>query len=214
MPWPLIVAHRGYSARAPENTLAALRLALDAGAPAWVAPYDFAHHALTEVDYPREKTDENDAKVIEALVGATKRNITEDVLSGLTSLGPGSVIWPKFINYRRILPAIKSALDHNNVANPGRIIDPGKVLAMEEHHRQAAVRMAPEFADRIHLLSRYAEHREDAPPMGVPDPIGGDLEEYRSVFRIIHRYVMAAVPRIEREILDMAADRVPRGGES
>ncbi len=34
MPWPLIVAHRGYSARAPENTLAALRLALDAGAPA------------------------------------------------------------------------------------------------------------------------------------------------------------------------------------
>ncbi|MBC7287837.1 MAG: hypothetical protein H5T86_07290 [Armatimonadetes bacterium] len=31
MVWPVIVAHRGYSARAPENTLAALRMALDAG---------------------------------------------------------------------------------------------------------------------------------------------------------------------------------------
>jgi len=105
--------------------------------------------------------------------------------------------------------------DHRSRPLSGPLLEESDlVLAMEEHHRQAAVRMAPEFADRIHLLSRYAEHREDAPPMGVPDPIGGDLEEYRSVFRIIHRYVMAAVPRIEREILDMAADRVPRGGES
>lgn len=31
---PEIIAHRGYSARAPENTLSALRLALDVGAPA------------------------------------------------------------------------------------------------------------------------------------------------------------------------------------
>ncbi|MBC7287835.1 MAG: glycerophosphodiester phosphodiesterase [Armatimonadetes bacterium] len=31
MVWPVIVAHRGYSARAPENTLAALRMAVDAG---------------------------------------------------------------------------------------------------------------------------------------------------------------------------------------
>ncbi len=34
MSFPLIVAHRGYSALAPENTLVALRMALDAGAPA------------------------------------------------------------------------------------------------------------------------------------------------------------------------------------
>jgi glycerophosphoryl diester phosphodiesterase len=33
-PKPLVVAHRGASARAPENTLAAFRLALDAGADA------------------------------------------------------------------------------------------------------------------------------------------------------------------------------------
>jgi FAD binding domain len=99
---------------------------LDAGVPAWVAPYDFAHHALTEVDFPREKTDENDAIVITALVNATKRNIEEDAVSGLTNLGPGSIIWPKFINYRRILPVIKRALDPHNVANPGRVINPDK----------------------------------------------------------------------------------------
>jgi glycerophosphoryl diester phosphodiesterase len=33
-PSPEIIAHRGFSARAPENTLAAFRAALDAGAPA------------------------------------------------------------------------------------------------------------------------------------------------------------------------------------
>lgn len=105
---------------------------LDAGAPAWVAPYDFAHHALTEVDYPREKTDENDARVIEALVGATRRNIAENALSGLTNLGPGSIIWPEFINYRRILPVIKNALDPSNVANPGRVINPEKVISKQK----------------------------------------------------------------------------------
>lgn len=96
---------------------------LDAELPAWVAPYDFGHHALVEVDYPREKTEVSDKKVIESLVVAAKRNIQEQVCSALTSLGPGSVIWPEFINYRRILPAIKRELDPENVANPGRLID-------------------------------------------------------------------------------------------
>jgi glycerophosphoryl diester phosphodiesterase len=32
---PIIIAHRGDSCRAPENTIEAARLALDAGAPAW-----------------------------------------------------------------------------------------------------------------------------------------------------------------------------------
>jgi protein-tyrosine-phosphatase len=74
------------------------------------------------------------------------------------------------------------------------------VLAMEEHHRMAAVRMAPELARRVHLLSRYAERNPQAPPLGVPDPIGGDLEEYRAAFVRIEKYVTEAQPRIEEEI--------------
>jgi len=97
---------------------------LDAASPAWVAPYDFGHYALVEVDYPREKTEAGDKKMIESLVVAAKRNIKEQVCSALTSLGPGSVIWPEFINYRQILPTIKRDLDPANVANPGRLIDP------------------------------------------------------------------------------------------
>lgn len=75
------------------------------------------------------------------------------------------------------------------------------ILAMEEHHRVAAVRMAPTFARRVHLLSRYATEDPQAPPLGVPDPIGGDLEEYQAVFHRIEGYVTRALPRIEEEIL-------------
>ncbi len=75
------------------------------------------------------------------------------------------------------------------------------ILAMEEHHRVAAVRLAPTYARRVHLLSRYAAGDSHAPPLGVPDPIGGDFEEYQSVFSRIEGYVTQALPRIEEEIL-------------
>jgi protein-tyrosine-phosphatase len=75
------------------------------------------------------------------------------------------------------------------------------ILAMEEHHRVAAVRLAPTHARRVHLLSRFAAKDPQAPPLGVPDPIGGDLEEYQSVFSRIEDYVTRALPRIEEEIL-------------
>ncbi len=81
------------------------------------------------------------------------------------------------------------------------LADQDLVLTMEEHHRQVAEGLLPQRGDRIHLLSRYAEGSDDAPPMGVPDPIGGDLEEYRETYRIIERYLRRALPRVEREIL-------------
>ena len=74
------------------------------------------------------------------------------------------------------------------------------ILAMEEHHRLAAVRMSPHAADRIHLLSRYSSGEEQAPPMGVADPIGGDLDEYRHTFKEIRFYIEQALPRLRREI--------------
>lgn len=74
------------------------------------------------------------------------------------------------------------------------------ILAMEEHHRFAAEHMSPHAAERIHLLSRYASGEDQAPPMGVADPIGGDLDEYRHTLREIRFYIDQALPRLKREI--------------
>ncbi len=75
------------------------------------------------------------------------------------------------------------------------------ILTMEEHHLDAARRLAPEQADRIHLLARYAADDDTAPVAGVADPIGGSLEDYRVAFVQIREQIHQALPRIEREIL-------------
>jgi protein-tyrosine-phosphatase len=74
------------------------------------------------------------------------------------------------------------------------------VLGMEDHHREAARRMAPDLADRIHLLAEYASGGGPGPFLGVPDPIGGDIEAYRAVYADIRELLVRALPRIERDI--------------
>jgi len=76
------------------------------------------------------------------------------------------------------------------------------VLAMEEHHAEAARRLAPDLGDRIHLLLRYAANGNPAVRGGVPDPIGGDLEDYRMTFVEVHEQITAALPRLEGEIVE------------
>ena len=99
---------------------------LDSDHPAWVAPYDLAHYALAETDFPREKTDENDLKLGQALVEATVKCVNQPAVGALANLGPGRVIWPAFPAYRLVLVKIKKGLDPNNVANPTRVIDMDK----------------------------------------------------------------------------------------
>jgi hypothetical protein len=99
---------------------------LDSDHPAWVAPYDLAHYALAEADFPREKTDENDLKLGQALVEATVKCVNQPAVGALANLGPGRVIWPAFPAYRLVLVKIKKGLDPNNVANPTRVIDMDK----------------------------------------------------------------------------------------
>jgi protein-tyrosine-phosphatase len=84
--------------------------------------------------------------------------------------------------------------------SPYLIEESDLVLAMEDHHREAARRMAPDLADRIHLLARYAAGDDAGPLLGVPDPIGGDLEDYRETFAEIRDSIARALPRIERDI--------------
>lgn len=76
------------------------------------------------------------------------------------------------------------------------------VLAMEKHHADAMRRLAPDLGDRIHLLSQYAADGNPAVQGGVPDPIGGNLEDYRMIFAEIRDQIRAALPRLEREIAE------------
>ncbi len=96
---------------------------LDSDHPAWVAPYDFGHHALTETDFPRVKSDEDDQKLGQAMVEAASRTISENSVGAMVNLGPSRVVVSAFPDYYLIAAKIKEALDPNNVANPGRVID-------------------------------------------------------------------------------------------
>lgn len=78
--------------------------------------------------------------------------------------------------------------------------DSDLVLTMEIHHWYAVREAAPDETKKIHLLSRYAAGSEASAPLGVDDPIGGDLEEYRSALSTIRTYVRDALPRIQAEI--------------
>ena len=81
------------------------------------------------------------------------------------------------------------------------ILSAGLVIAMESPHRQAAVRMMPECADRIVTLAELAGF---SPVRGVSDPIGGGRDEYRGTFEQLERYLRLAVPKI----LSMAKDQL------
>jgi glycine hydroxymethyltransferase len=75
------------------------------------------------------------------------------------------------------------------------------LLAMEEHHALALRALAPDMAGRIEVLARYAAQEKGGDFVGIADPIGGDLEDYRAARDQIEEQVLAALPRIEREIL-------------
>jgi len=50
------------------------------------------------------------------------------------------------------------------------------VLAMETHHVDAVVRIAPQLSQRISLLGAY----DEAPVDQIDDPVGGTLDQFRA----------------------------------
>lgn len=74
------------------------------------------------------------------------------------------------------------------------------VLTMEDHHRDAILKLDPRAAGKTFLLSAYARGSNPGPARGIPDPIGLDLEAYRIVYRQIDEYLSQALPRIEEDI--------------
>jgi len=101
--------------------------ALDSGHPAWVAPYDLGHYALAEVEFPREKTDENDS-IIGKMVYETAKQVAEDrAVGAITNLGPSAITATAFPINTAVLSRIKQKLDPLNLANPTRLIDIDKL---------------------------------------------------------------------------------------
>jgi FAD/FMN-containing dehydrogenase len=97
---------------------------LDHGRPAWVAPYDLAHLAIAETEFPREKTDENDSIMAKGLSEITAVSARDSVVDGHAFLGPAGVIQPAFPRSLLILSRLKQAFDPANLANPGRVTGP------------------------------------------------------------------------------------------
>ena len=77
-------------------------------------------------------------------------------------------------------------------ANAANVEAADVVLAMTEMHVEELRERFPEAADRIHLLSMYA----DGSDIDVPDPVGGPVEEYESAYRMIAGYLTSALPKI------------------
>ena len=86
---------------------------------------------------------------------------------------------------------------------PALLADSDLVLVMEEHHRQAALKLHPGVAGSVFLLSEYAGIGEES----IADPIGGGVALYRRTRGEIARRLEAALPRL----LAWAAERAVEG---
>jgi glycolate oxidase len=92
--------------------------------PAWVAPYDFAHYALAEMDVPREKDDESDLIAVGGILHDVITKSAESQLPAfLLSTSPYDRSGPAFANIHLLVAKLKKALDPYNVANPTRFIN-------------------------------------------------------------------------------------------
>ena len=92
----------------------------------WVAPHDFGHAYLFEIDFPHEKTTETGSVVIKAAGEVLKSGMKGQTMSGVIGV-PFNVIGPAFADIHQIVARIKKSLDPNNVANPTRLIDMEKM---------------------------------------------------------------------------------------
>jgi protein-tyrosine-phosphatase len=82
---------------------------------------------------------------------------------------------------------------HRSTALTARLIgDADLVLAMAQHHVDEITDLEPGAAAKTRLLASYAGRGDE----DVPDPIGGDLDEYRRAYDLIRGLLEAALPRI------------------
>jgi len=98
---------------------------LDCGEhPAWVSAYDLVHFAGAEIDFPRQKTDEDDLNALGPILEEmTIAGVQAGSIGLTTGASPYNLTGPAFANVHLLAASIKKALDPNNIANPTRFID-------------------------------------------------------------------------------------------
>lgn len=90
---PLVIAHRGYCAVAPENTLPAFKLAKEAGAD--MVELDYYHTKDGEMAVIHDKTLDRTTDAV-AKWGGSKINVTDKTMAELRTLDAGKWFDPKF----------------------------------------------------------------------------------------------------------------------
>jgi len=97
---------------------------LNMGHAAWVAPYDFGHHALLE-NYSRgaERTEEAELTIFPGVMEMRQRLMQTSSLDFATLFPSQSAVGTAYSDIHKTTAKIKKALDPNFVANPARFID-------------------------------------------------------------------------------------------
>jgi protein-tyrosine-phosphatase len=74
------------------------------------------------------------------------------------------------------------------------------ILGMEPQHLDRALELAPEAADRIHLITERGAGGGREPGSGVADPIGAGADTYQDTFHRIRSHLLRWVPVIREQV--------------
>lgn len=69
------------------------------------------------------------------------------------------------------------------------------IFVMTRNHKQMLEQMAPHYQDKIFLLNAYAEGNPDA--ADIPDPYGGNLEEYLQCFETLKNCITKILNKLK-----------------
>lgn len=81
------------------------------------------------------------------------------------------------------------------------------VLTMGDHHADRAEALGGH--GKVWMLSAFSNGGEDPRGPGVPDPFGGDTQDYRECLEAIEGLVEAALGRIDAEFLETEKEDAP-----
>jgi len=70
------------------------------------------------------------------------------------------------------------------------------ILGMESAHVDRVLELAPEAAERTHLITAQVAEAGRAGAQGIADPIGGALDEYDDTFNKIRSHLLRWLPLI------------------
>jgi len=164
---PLIVAHRGASKEAPENTLAAMRLAFEKGADAVeadfrltrdgkiVALHDASLKRTARVDRPVKEMTLAEVRALDVgrWKGAQWKGETTPLLSEvLEILPPGKRLFLEVKVGREILPEMKRVLRRAEV-EPEQVV----IITFSHDLAREAKKVLPRL--KVHLLSSFKKHK-------------------------------------------------------